>query len=111
VDELGVDKVLALFGRAEARDFVDLFAVLEDNDLAKLLRLAAEKDRGFDPTVFAGMLARFDRLPREAFSLDDDSFDELESTIVRWHEVAVASGRHLTRGSTRDAGRGSELGL
>jgi hypothetical protein len=41
-----VDKVLALFGRAEARDLVDLTAVEPRYGLGRLCRLAAEKDPG-----------------------------------------------------------------
>ena len=71
VEELAVDKLLALFGRAEARDFVDLMAVEPRYGLDRLCELAAEKDRGFSPAVFANMLARFDRLRRAEFDLDD----------------------------------------
>ena len=69
-EELAVDKLLALFGRAEARDFVDLLAVAGRYGLGQLLDLAAEKDRGFDARVFAEMLNKVDRLPRAAFALD-----------------------------------------
>ncbi len=48
-EELAVDKLLALFGRAEARDFVDLMALEPRYGLVRLCQLAAEKDRGFDP--------------------------------------------------------------
>jgi len=56
-----VDKVLAVFGRAEARDFVDLAALADHFDLAELFRLAAEKDPGFSIEVFAEMLERLNR--------------------------------------------------
>lgn len=46
-EELAVDKVLAVFGRAEARDFADLMAVEPRYGLDRLCQLAAEKDRGF----------------------------------------------------------------
>jgi hypothetical protein len=48
-EELAVDKVLAIFGRAEARDFIDLAAVEPKYDFERLCELAAEKDRGFSP--------------------------------------------------------------
>ena len=47
-EELAVDKVLAVFGRAEARDFVDLMAIEPRYGLDRLCELAAEKDCGFD---------------------------------------------------------------
>jgi len=57
-EELAVDKVLAVFGRAEARDFVDLMAIEPRYGLDRLCQLAAEKDRGFLPNVFADMLGQ-----------------------------------------------------
>jgi hypothetical protein len=80
-EKLAVDKLLALFGRAEARDFVDLLAVADRYGLDRLLDLAAEKDRGFDARVFAEMLTRIDRLPKAAFALDDTQFERLQATI------------------------------
>jgi predicted nucleotidyltransferase component of viral defense system len=55
-DELAADKVLALFGRAAARDLVDVSALASRYELEKLLKLAEEKDRGFDRVVFSQAL-------------------------------------------------------
>jgi hypothetical protein len=60
-EELAVDKVLAVFGRAEARDFMDLMAIEDQFGLDRLFRAAADKDHGFDLKVFAEMTDRFDR--------------------------------------------------
>jgi hypothetical protein len=77
-EELAVDKVLAVFGRAEARDFVDLMAVEGQFDLDRLFNLAAEKDRGFDLGVFAEMINRVSRLSRAKFPADDRTYEELK---------------------------------
>lgn len=45
-EELATDKLLAVFGRAEARDFVDLMPLERDFGLERLCRLAATKDTG-----------------------------------------------------------------
>lgn len=87
-EELAVDKVLAIFGRAEARDFVDLMAAEPRYGLDRLFDLASEKDRGFLPGVFAEMLKRFGRLRREEFELDDAGYERLRHTVERWHERA-----------------------
>ena len=50
-EELAVDKVLALFDRAEPRDFVDLAAVVDRWGLDQLCQLASAKDLGFDRNV------------------------------------------------------------
>ena len=85
-EELAVDKVLAVFGRAEARDFADLMAVESRYGLDRLCQLAAEKDRGFLPSVFADMLNQFGRLRRDEFDLDDVNYEHLRRTVERWHE-------------------------
>jgi hypothetical protein len=56
-DEVAADKTLALFGRAAARDLVDVAALLGPYTLEQLSELAAEKDAGFDRRVFADALA------------------------------------------------------
>lgn len=102
-EELAVDKLLALFGRAEARDFVDLLAVEPRYGLDRLCRLAAEKDRGFVPAILAEMLGRFGRLRRDEFELDDARYEQLTREVERWRERA----RELAQGRER----GSDLGL
>lgn len=79
VEELAADKLLALFGRAEARDFVDVFALHRRLGFARMLQLAKQKDPGLDLHVLAGMLARFERLPRREFETDDETFAEMAS--------------------------------
>lgn len=54
--ELAVDKVLAVFGRAEPRDLCDLYELSRRFDLDSAIRLAAEKDRGFAGALMADML-------------------------------------------------------
>ena len=67
-EELAINKVLAVFGRAEARDFVDLSALTKRYGLEHLMRRGSEKDPGFDAQVFAEMLTKFERLPRGRIS-------------------------------------------
>lgn len=46
--DLAADKTLALFGRAAARDFVDVYALLHTHyDFSQLMDLAKRKDPGF----------------------------------------------------------------
>jgi len=60
-EELAGRKVVALFSRAEARAFLDVYALLRRFDRSTLLKLAWEIDRGFDLAVFADMLHSVDR--------------------------------------------------
>jgi hypothetical protein len=67
-DDLAGRKVIALFDRAEARDFADVYALATRYGTDRLLEPAAAVDAGFDLDVFADMLdslARFadDEIP------------------------------------------------
>ncbi len=83
-EELGVDKVLAIFGRAEPLDFIDLFSIESKYGLEFLCRLAKEKDPGFSLDVFVQMLSSFGRFRRSEFDLDDSTFEELCDRINKW---------------------------
>lgn len=68
-DDAVANKVCALFGRAEVRDYVDVDAILTDGRYTEdeLLDLAADHDPGFDQSWFAEALAAIDRLPDSLF--------------------------------------------
>jgi predicted nucleotidyltransferase component of viral defense system len=99
--ELAVDKVLAIFGRAEPRDFVDLAALTRLFNIEELFADAARKDRGFSLAVFAEMTSRISRLPRREFALSDAAFDELEVTTTSWRDLAHRLVREQDRGLGR----------
>lgn len=62
---LCADKLLAYYGRAEPRDAVDLYFILQQTSLDPLLAQAAEKDQGFDLYWFAVALNRAASFPDE----------------------------------------------
>jgi hypothetical protein len=70
--------VIALFDRAAARDFVDVFMLSSSIGKGELLRLAAEVDKGFDPRVLADM---FDMLAR--YTDRDLSLGNVDPSAVR----------------------------
>lgn len=104
--ELAVDKVLAVFGRAEARDFVDLAAVIDRYGLESLFRLAAEKDPGFSVEVFEEMLGRFGRLRLDEFGLSPSSYGELRSQVEAWRDRTQELAHQIRREMRRDHGLG-----
>ncbi len=63
--DLRVDKLLAYFGRAEPRDAVDLYFILQQASLDQLMAQAAQKDPGFDLYWFAVALNRAADFPDE----------------------------------------------
>ncbi len=111
-DDTVANKVCALFGRAEIRDYVDVAAILasgrySDDDL---VRLAAAHDPGFDLAWFTEALQAVDRIPDTGFAeygLDPASAAALRSRMhgrrLCWPSPGVARipGSPLTCGSTR----------
>ena len=84
VEELAADKLLALFGRAQPRDFVDVAALEAHIDLERMCELASEKDPGFSVEVLREMLGSFSRLSPQDFDLDPEHHAELATTVSSW---------------------------
>jgi hypothetical protein len=63
--DIQADKTLAFFGRAEPRDAVDLYFLLQKTSLEELAELARQKDTGFDLYWFAVALNRTTKFPDE----------------------------------------------
>lgn len=84
LDELATDKTLAVFGRAEARDFVDLMALSEQYTLDQLIELASAKDAGFDLAMFRMALASMSRHPRPTFQVSEEDYERLQNLVSRW---------------------------
>ena len=76
-EELAADKLLALFGRAEARDFVDVFLLARRFGTPAMLEWAGEKDKGFDPYRLALSMGRLESIPRGEFEVNDAVFQEM----------------------------------
>jgi hypothetical protein len=90
-EELGADKLLALFDRAQARDFVDVSALVERFGLERLCQLAAEKDPGFSRTVLSEMLGSFGRFTPDDLGLRPAEFSHLTRSIERWRDELTAN--------------------
>ena len=84
LEELAADKVLALFSRAEARDFVDVRQLVERFGWPRLLELAAEKDLGFEVEHLIMALDAFGRLSRAEFPLSEAEYGDLRDQVKSW---------------------------
>jgi Nucleotidyl transferase AbiEii toxin, Type IV TA system len=82
--DLTARKTLALFGRAEARDFADVYDLARRYGRDQLLALAAADDAGFDRHIFASMIASIDRLSDEDLSVGPRDADDLRSYFHDW---------------------------
>lgn len=101
LEELAANKLLALFGRAEARDFVDFAALEPVFGLDRLCERATEKDLGFDRAVLAEMLTRIDRIPEGEFLLDADRLSALRRAVLGWQLHLARPGPGRGRGRER----------
>jgi predicted nucleotidyltransferase component of viral defense system len=70
-EELAGHKLLALFDRAAARDFADVYVLARRFGKDTLLTRATHIDAGFDRAVLAAMLATLDRLADTEIPLPD----------------------------------------
>lgn len=79
LENIGANKITAIFGRTAAKDFVDFYFILQaGHTFDDLLRLTKEKDTGLTEFFLAGMMrqvVKLDRLPR---MLKDVSLDKLK---------------------------------
>jgi Nucleotidyl transferase AbiEii toxin, Type IV TA system len=83
-DELAGRKVIALFDRAAARDFVDVHALTSTFTRQTLLELADEVDAGFDKAVFADMLDHLARYADTDLTLGQVDVPALRDFFRRW---------------------------
>ena len=97
--ELAANKVLAIFDRAEPRDFTDLDAVTRVYPLADLVELAERKDTGFDRPRFVEALASFRRFTPEDLRVGPDEHRRLARVVEGWR-------RQIERSLERDTGLG-----
>jgi hypothetical protein len=83
-EELAGRKVIALFDRAEARDFTDVYVLAQRYPKALLLARAAEVDIGFDLHVFSDMLGTLSRFSDEELPIDAGEINALHRFFTEW---------------------------
>jgi hypothetical protein len=83
-DELAGRKVIALFDRAAARDFVDVYALSRRFTKTALLDLAREVDSGFAVHVFVDMLRHLARYGDVDLALGDVDIVALRAFFQQW---------------------------
>jgi predicted nucleotidyltransferase component of viral defense system len=99
LEELAGRKVVALFDRAEARDFADVFALAQRYPKDLLIRKATEVDAGFDHLVLATMLGSRDRFHDHEIPIDAEQADELRSFFAQWRDELQTKTDHATASS------------
>lgn len=83
-EELAGRKVVALFDRAEARDFVDVYVLAGRFDKEPLLRFAADVDPGFDRRVYAEMIGTIARFDSRDLPIASERVGDLRAFFAEW---------------------------
>lgn len=93
-EELAGHKLLALFDRAAARDFSDVYVLARRFGKDVLLARAAQIDAGFDSNVFAEMIATLERFTDDEIPMPDGlSAADLRAFYASWRsELATQAG-------------------
>ena len=89
--KIAANKLVALFGRADIKDFVDVYLLLHSGyELDELFKMAKEKDPGLEWFFLAGMfrqITRHKKLPRMIKPVDLNElrsfFEKLAKDIIR----------------------------
>jgi hypothetical protein len=90
-EELAGNKLLALFDRAAARDFADIYILARRFGKEVLLARAAQIDAGFDVRVLADMMATLDRFTDSEIPVPDgSSAAELRAFYAAWRSELAA---------------------
>lgn len=82
--ELAGRKLLALFGRAEARDFADVYLLAQRFGKELLIEQAQALDAGFDLKVLAQMARTLDRFDDHEIPLPADQLPDLRRFFAGW---------------------------
>ncbi|MEM7535181.1 MAG: nucleotidyl transferase AbiEii/AbiGii toxin family protein [Chloroflexota bacterium] len=84
LENIGANKITAILGRTEAKDFVDLYFILQNShyDFEHLLTQAQEKDMGLQPFYLAGALLEVQNLPQMPETTPAIQREEIEQLIL-----------------------------
>lgn len=92
-EELAGHKLLALYDRAAARDFVDVHLLVLRFGKDVLLARAAQIDAGFDTKVLADMIATLDRFTDDEIPVPGGlSVSELRAFYAAWRSELMMDG-------------------
>jgi len=90
--ELAGRKLLALFGRAEARDFADVYVLAERFGTQALVEEAQTLDAGFDVGVLAQMIGTIGRFDEDEIPLAEEQRALARAFFASWADELSERG-------------------
>lgn len=118
-DDAVASKTNAVYTRLEVRDFIDLDAIRTSGRYSdeQLLLLVADRDDGFDRSMFAQQLQQIARVPEGrflAYGLDADAISQVRAHTLAWaaelEETSAPSSRDVGA-APLDRTRGDQSGM
>ena len=88
--DIVVDKILTFFGRWEHRDAIDLFFILRTEPIENLIKMAKQKDPGFDLYWFGIALKEVDAFPDEIGKWSVDMLIEVNARELKSKLLSLA---------------------
>lgn len=96
-EELAGRKLLALFDRAFARDFIDVYVLAIHFSPDSMISMALMIDPGFDLVALAEMLATIERFEDQKLSGPGIDTGELREFFANWHSSILRSNQNPER--------------
>ena len=85
-EELAGRKLAALFSRAEARDFTDVFELARQFDRRLILDRATEVDLGIEPEILATMMRTLSRFADDELPVEESRVAAVREFFRSWAE-------------------------
>ena len=86
-EELAARKLTALFGRAEARDFTDVFMLCRRFPKSLLIEHAKQLDLGFNELELATAIRSIRRFQPADFPIDHEDVEAMTQFFLAWAET------------------------
>ena len=83
-EELAARKLTALFGRAEARDFTDVFTLCRRFPKSLLIEHAKRLDLGFNESELATAIRSIRRFQPDDFPIDHEDVESMTQFFLAW---------------------------
>lgn len=97
IENIGANKLTAILGRTEPKDYVDLYFILcAGYDFDDLLAKAQQKDVGLQPFFMAGALLEVQRLGRLPLTTPPLAMADLQAFMVALADRVLDSLRPTT---------------
>lgn len=95
--EAGSRKLLALFDRAAARDFVDVYTLARQGLLEQMIAQAPDIDLGFDVRHLAAALAQLPAIADQDLDMPEPDKPAMRDFYAQWRQIAATGSTAIPK--------------